>query len=436
MINIHNFSEKMLEAFLANELNVTTRAIRLMKRDNPKRYEREMIGAIMLNSGMRLDNILYAVENVPSFFDKEKTLDKYPELEGVIRGFCETPRNSDEMFVETKRYEDEVRANLLYGFLSSYFEDFESEEGKIRFCFSSNYEGENVASRQLIVYLEDITMSDDDAMDGENVYIVPMSDDDGIPFKTDFLIEEIKDIFPSATEVVYPNYSHNISNEAHVIPVSKESDEVILSHVVHKGNDVAVCTDFHYDCGLHTYSLREAGGLKKGDILKDKTLSKWEIIDKELEFIDQVIDRVDIKDRRKIDILIEKISSCKNRVHDKELGAWIDAEISVLLMNLTVLIVDTINPGMMGVIEDSKSEMEGWFDEVDTKKNVSDFIDFEKEDESLYFKSFKGKSKPFVYSRLRAGIKSDETWLDRMFEFNDTHKKGIKGALEDSGRDA
>lgn len=437
----HTMPVQMLEEYLADELHISTRAIRLMKRDNPRRYERELIGTLMLKGGYRLNNLLYAVESQPDFFNKEKIFHKYRIFENMISEFCGSMGTSDINEDEVVLTPERIRISFLLNLLTSYFKDFEGKGGRI--CFTHVFDDDEKINPNngFMAYLDNITMSGDDTFSNDYLHFISTIDTKGRAKSIKNIISSIKKTFPDIEKNIYKEHSNDFDMEIHLLDKINGHKTGKLSYIICRKDDIAISLDYQFDCGLQINSVREAKGFKKRSITECSKQEFNDLIEEEIDFIEQILSKYKIENDAKMRIMFNKIRKLAGKIQkysdakdeESELLVFaIKMNLSEYMDNLAALFVDSFYPGLYGSIQKGIDEIDEWFDGgTQSKVREEDLKDFKKVNELLYVKSLQKKSRPFIYNRINELDEKTHIMLDKTMMFGDVVKEAEREIKKD-----
>ena len=126
--------EKVMDIYLSSVLGITERGVRKIKRDNPDRYRRELVGALVLGSGISFGEII-------CHFNKNKYLQVLDRDAKEKIAAIQVLTTSTPVFGENIRPKEVFtfsHAEFIQEFLCGYFKGYYSElGGGLSFLFSA-----------------------------------------------------------------------------------------------------------------------------------------------------------------------------------------------------------------------------------------------------------------------------------------------------------
>lgn len=233
----------IIDSFLAETIGITTRAVKIMKNEQPERYERELIGAIFVNAKVKLPDVL-------SLFDNNKELLELVNQQEMLSAIkaLRTVTCANSVSIQERNKQNHIVAS----FLNKAFNGYSNEQNHTLFFIVMYDEVEdfktisldNVNSK-LMCELKDITC-------GEFGFLRQ------IELDSSKSISEICDIIKNEFPALKPTYSKIYSYEMNCeIELFKESEAFIQDILLN----------------MSETPLAEALGNGKIKLIKNATLS-------------------------------------------------------------------------------------------------------------------------------------------------------------------
>jgi hypothetical protein len=218
-------SKDYLHTFLANSQKITTRAVRLAEEQNPEKYEREAMGALMKAAGYSLDDLINHLTNYPKVFDFEENIKKLKVMESLSHVL-----GSKYARVDITDFAD-YRA--LSGFISKYFENYSNEyNGRLNFYAKDQIENGMLESSVLVCESIDLLSCYDKPISTKHI---PLSIPDmKLSFSLDSLINDIKESFPDYSDKKTNQKVHNIKQVLRTVNDRKYDDSTIMGFMQDK----------------------------------------------------------------------------------------------------------------------------------------------------------------------------------------------------------
>lgn len=174
-----NEVEKMMDVFLSSEIGITERAIRLLKKNNPERYERELVGALVLSSG-------HDFKDVVGHFNSNAQLSILnEELKTKVNAISVLMKNSPvgDLSLNELSYFSVSQSRYIKDFLCKYFDGYRGKNGE-GFNFEFYDWDTNVGSGEwsessnilpiLTVQTVDLGCGDFDSIDEEKITLIDL----------------------------------------------------------------------------------------------------------------------------------------------------------------------------------------------------------------------------------------------------------------------
>lgn len=347
----NKLSNEAIVALMASEIGITGRAVKGMKKDNPRRFERELIGTLFMSSGIFSQDILDIFNEDREYLDIKELIKKSKLLDRIFS-------ESADLLKDSKPGTDwnNERAEEIENTLSKIFSSYRSSDNK---GLAFEFQRERLDAKyvhipiELTVYSVSITNDSDgfDAID-DGKKIVILNNDEAATQKTlSQLFKEVKLLFPEMqpdkiklhqneivltasfeTETRRFDYSEHNKNISSKVPNR-------LRHIVATSKDIEVkITDFKN--GTHDGDTE----IRIGKHFYKKNMSLSENDNKEALylFLVEVAKDYDIKNIH-YKTIVEKIEKTKNKKENGEF-VWFRR----YLFRLLHIVLDSITPGLYG----------------------------------------------------------------------------------------
>lgn len=187
---------EIIEDFLAAKLNITSRAVRMMKKDSPERYEREMIGSLFKTAGMTLEDAIEILNTRPSLFNLDVYKKSLVELADFKRIVCK----------DGSKNETHKELDFIANFLRTVFYKYTNEENQ-QFSIYVHYDNMEFENPKINVGLTDVSCVGDEYL--KQISFYPEND-----FTLESICKTIKSTFPTMkNDVVFEYYSFEFDVE-------------------------------------------------------------------------------------------------------------------------------------------------------------------------------------------------------------------------------
>lgn len=227
-------SNEIIEDFLASNIRITSRAIRLMKKESPERYERELIGSLFKNAGLTLNDVIEILNNQPSLFN----LGVYKKTLAELISFKKIVCQNDNLNENNGVLDFQVK------FLNAVFQRYTNNENE-QFRIYVEYENEQFENPKINVELIDIT-----CVEFEYIQQISFFSKDNLPLEK--MCNSIKEAFPTMKKdimseyypfefeveiLLYSQEELNIGKDENLIRKSMPKDYLSVKSILFKVND-------------------------------------------------------------------------------------------------------------------------------------------------------------------------------------------------------
>lgn len=370
-------NKDILYTFMSNELNVTKRAVRTMEDQNPKRVQREAIGALIQNAGYSFSDIYEYMGLNSSFFNLEESFKKVGAFNAI----------EDALGNSSKKH-DVIRNSALASFLETYFKNHTNEYSGYFKIYHGREEGG-------VEYI-DVTSID---------YISSYETRKSERFKLKNIDDLIRDIQAAFPEYKYQEKKIKTLKNTQTIRVQEErefSDHMImllsdqLSNI--KKNEVFV--NFHkISCEGVNITLSEINKYNqldtlteidiKGHVFQEKSNDEDEVKMEFYQYLMNTMDALKIKKNKAIQLnidILEKISMEDVFDEDNDVASM---EFSNRVDNIFYLMLDSLCNGLSYTIRKAKEDLPIYRQSLFTmKRNALKLRGWDEVEKNTYEKTF------------------------------------------------
>lgn len=373
----NTLTKENLHTFLANSQKITTRAIRLAEEQNPEKYEREAMGALMKAAGYSLDDLFNYLTNYPKVFDFEENIKKLKVLDSLS-----SVLGSKYSYVDITDFKD---YKALSGFIEKYFENYTNEfEGKLNFYAKEQIEYGMKTATVLVCESIDLISS----MDAPSkIHYVPLSIPGmSLPITLDSIIENVKKTFTEYKEIENSKITHNIKQVIRVVEDREyESNSMMgmIKNEIEFKNEVFLdYVELSFENRLTikpTYyngNVQESAGyyfIDGLEYVKDCNLTYLEENEALFDYLVAVSTSMNILDNAVISTNISKINELRQIIADldeNEKEVYM-SDFTNYIMNMEHIIYEHISKGLAKSLQNARNNIDIYRDAWNTIKKSS-----------------------------------------------------------------
>jgi hypothetical protein len=228
-----NFSKEQIEQFVASCLGITTRAVRVMKKDNYDRFQREAMGALCQQRGLTIKSMLSSYNVNPNVLCLDENLQKLEAVSNFANILRSNKSKADSLLVEELKLDEQYLLNFFTNIFSSYGGDnyaYLNFHYDCKFIYNDSNEVEDVkALPYLNVELKDIFCG----LDSRKICRIPLIDE-AINKKRTLLsvYTEIENSFPEVTKKPEKYYTNKMTFEIKFTNNSKDKIPEIMQNII------------------------------------------------------------------------------------------------------------------------------------------------------------------------------------------------------------
>lgn len=383
-------SKDYLHTFLANSQRITTRAVRLAEEQNPEKYEREAMGALMKAAGYSLDDLINHLQNYPKVFDFEENIKKLKVLDSLSSVLGSKYANLD--ITDFKDYK------ALSGFVKKYFENYSNEyDGKLNFYVKEQVEAGMRTATVLVCDSIDLISSEDEP---SKTHCVPLYiPDSGLTFSLDTIIDNVKSAFTDYKEIENSKTTHSIKQVLQIVEDRKYEDnpfmamiksdmdfknEVFLDYLELSFEDKITIKPTYYVGDKHDCAgYYKINGL---EYVKDCNLTYHEENEALFKYLLTVLESMNIQDNIIVSTNIAKINEIRETIVnlDKDDLSNYLSKYTDYIMNIEHVIYEHISKGLAKSLKNAQYHIEITRPAWNTIKKSSLKKKWEKIEENLY----------------------------------------------------
>ena len=362
------YNKENIYTFLANAQGITTRAVRQMEKDNPARFEREAMGALLQASKVSFSELYNYIQQDSGLFNFEESIKKSRTLDQLSSLLVK-----DVAKRETREY---GKKNTLVGFLSTYFKDYTNDKkGRLSFVEFDKYDDYGYFVGTVLEISEhDITSSYDRPKSTNLVFITYAHNISNTRKSIDDIIKEVKQLFPDYRKEAVNQKSFNIDVE---LTIDKNAPRVgFVKSNAHPDiffptkvkmsylDKVLIVPNFVLEDGLNiAYAHYMINGMEynsnEGRVADEVWVGEF------IDYANKVADSLGLSNDENIiennKMIKEVVNEIKNTDYSKDEDSdaesmdW--AEVRVFASNIINIILDSIEPGLSDAfskLEDDK----------------------------------------------------------------------------------
>lgn len=357
-------TKENLYTFLANSQNVTTRAVRLAEEQNPEKFEREAMGALMKASGFTLESLYSCLVQYPKIFDFEENIKKLKVLDSLSNVL-----GSKYSYIDITDYND---YKALSGFMKKYFENYTNEyDGRLNFYVKEQIELGTKAATVLVCESIDLISSVD--APSKTHYIPLILPGLNTLFTLDSIIENVKNTFKEYKENENSKITHKIKQVLHTVDnreygknsimgIMKDEiglkNEVFLDYIELSYEDKLIIRPTeHYENIEHSFCYYKINGL---EYFKDYNCSRSEEQDSLFQYFYKVAESMNLLENIVISTNISKINELRLKIEkleeeekDEYMFEYLD-----YISNIIYIIFENISKGLSSSISNAEKNIE------------------------------------------------------------------------------
>lgn len=345
-------SKDNLHTFLANSQRITTRAVRLAEEQNPEKYEREAMGALMKAAGYSLDDLIHHLQNYPKVFDFEENIKKLKVLDSLSNVL-----GSNYAKLDITNYKD---YKALSGFVKKYFENYTNEyDGKLNFYVKEQVESGMKTATVLVSESIDLISSEDEP--SKTHYVPLYIPGSSLTFSLDTIVDNVKRAFTDYKEIENSKITHVIKQVIHTVDdreYDKDSfmgivkadmdfkNEVFLDYVELSFEDkITIKPTFYIDEVLDGAGYYKINGL---EYVKDCNLTYQEENEALFKYLLTVLKSMNILDNIIVSTNIAKINEIRETIVnlDKDDLSYYLSKFTDYIWNIEHVIYEHISKGL------------------------------------------------------------------------------------------
>lgn len=338
----------IIYSFLSNAQDVTKRAIRLSEEQNPEKYERESIGALMQALGFDFPSLLKALELYPSIFNFDENIKKLR----VMNNF------KDMLVKETSQFSEKANLDFkaLTGFFKVVFQKYTNKfEGKLDFnCF--DIFDENMKTKiGTIIRVESIDLTSSfyepaktkdfllNTTVGETYFSIQSIFDDVLNYFDDYYEEEKANTTHSIQQTVKMSETRDYSSFPLMLMIQNKKigkNELYLEKFsLNYNNQVIINSTELVDDIICTDTFISINGIEYSNSNKIKDHEKF------LPFLQDVIKSLKIENNQIIDINLKRILELQSKDEYEDTDRTDDI-LNTLCNNILSAILNEISSGL------------------------------------------------------------------------------------------
>lgn len=357
-------TKENLHTFLANSQRITTRAVRLAEEQNPDKYDREVMGALMKAAGYSYEDLIHYLQNYPKVFDFEENIKKLKVLDSLSNVLGSKYANLD--ITDFKDYK------ALSGFVKKYFENYSNEyEGKLNFYVKEQVEEGMKTATVLVCESIDLISSEDEP--SKTHYIPLYIPDSGLTFSLDTIIDNIKRAFIDYKEIENSKTTHVIKQVLQIVEDRKYDansfmgiikadmnfkNEVFLNYLELSFEDKITIKPTYYVGNMHdSAGYYFINGL---EYVKDYNLSYHEENEALFNYLLAVLESMNLLDNVVVSTNITKINEIREAIVDldeDDLSNYL-SKYTDYIMNIEHVIYENISKGLAKSLKNAQNQIE------------------------------------------------------------------------------
>lgn len=359
-----SISKENLHKFLANCQKITTRAVRLTEEQNPEKYEREAMGALMKAAGYSLDDLIRYLTDYPKVFDFEENVKKLKAMESLSHVL-----GSKYARVDITDFAD---YKVLAGFIGKYFENYSNQyNGKLNFYAKDQIKNGMLESTVLVCESIDLLSCYDKPIETK---FIPLSIPDmKLSFTLDSLINDIKELFPDYIEKKSNQNVHNIKQVIRIVNDRKYDDSTIMGLIQHNlvlKNEVYLdYIELSFEDKIKikpTYfhnNIEEIDGyfyINGLEYIRNNKHSYFETNEATFEYLVNVAESLNLLDNIVISTNIANIMDLKKKfvtLNKEEISVYM-GEYSGYIDNMQYIIFESISEGLSKSLKNAEKYIE------------------------------------------------------------------------------
>lgn len=357
-------TKENLYTFLANSQKITTRAVRLAEEQNPEKFEREAMGALMKASGFTLESLFSCLVQYPKIFDFEENIKKLMVLDSLS-----SVLGSKYSYVDFTDFTD---YKALSGFMKKYFENYTNEyDGRLNFYVKEQVEFGMKAATVLVCESIDLISSVD--APSKTHYIPLILPGINTLFTLDSIIDNVKNTFKEYKEIENSKITHKIKQVLQTVDnreFKKNSikgmmkdeiglkNEVFLDYIELSFEDkLIIRPTAHYEDIEHSFCYYKINDI---EYFKDYNSNSCEEHEALFQYFYKVAESMNLLENIVISTNISKINELRHKIEnlteeqkDEYMFEYLDH-----ISNIIYIIFENISKGLASSISNAEKNIE------------------------------------------------------------------------------